>query len=337
MLDLTPNSRPRACARCSTELSALALVCPSCSALVYRERLEDLAARATAAAGAGDRATARALWDEARALVPAQSQQYQVIGQHLAALADETPGSLSQGAGRAKASGSWWSRGAAAAVTIGILLIGKLKFLMLGLTKLSTFASMFGFIAVYWSIHGWPLAVGLAGSIYIHEMGHVAMLRRLGIQAGAPLFIPGVGALVMLKEHITDPVTDARIGLAGPVWGLGAAVASWFTYLATGAPIWLAITELTGFLNLFNLIPIWQLDGSRGFHALSRQERWIILAVIGLAIWLTGVGVLWIVGAVALFRTLRGEEGPGHQPTMLTFGGLVIALAWFARHVVTRT
>jgi Zn-dependent protease len=337
MLDLTPDSGPRACARCSTELSALALVCPSCSALVHRERLEDLAARATSAAGAGDRATARALWEEARALVPAQSQQYQVIGQHLAALADETPGLPSQGTAGTTATGSWWSRGAALAVTIAVLLIGKLKFLLLGLTKLSTFASMFGFIAVYWSIHGWPLAFGLAGSIYIHEMGHVAMLRRLGIQAGAPLFIPGVGALVMLKEHITDPVTDARIGLAGPVWGLGAAVASWFTHLATGAPIWLAITELTGFLNLFNLIPIWQLDGSRGFHALSRQERWIVLAVIGVAIWLTGVGVLWLVAAVALFRTLRGEEGPGHQPTMLTFAGLVIALAWFARHVATRT
>jgi len=305
--------------------------------LVYRERLEDLAARATSAAGAGDRATARALWEEARVLVPPQSQQYQVIGQHLAALADETPGVPLTGTGGSNAGGSWWSRGAAAAVTIGVLLIGKLKFLLLGLTKLSTFASMFGFIAVYWSIHGWPLAVGLAGSIYIHEMGHVAMLRRLGIQAGAPLFIPGVGAMVMLKEHITDPVVDARIGLAGPVWGLGAAVASWLTYLLAGAPIWLAITELTGFLNLFNLIPIWQLDGSRGFHALSRQERWIVLAAIGLAIWLTGVGVLWIVGAVALFRTLTGDEGPGHQPTMMTFAGLVLALSWFARHVVTRT
>ena len=43
----------------------------------------------------------------------------------------------------------------------------------------------------------------------------VAMLRRLGIAAGAPLFIPGVGALVMLKEHVTDPIVDARIGLAG--------------------------------------------------------------------------------------------------------------------------
>jgi Zn-dependent protease len=259
------------------------------------------------------------------------------MSDRLAALANDTPGPSTPATSQAPASRTWWTQGVAAAATVGVLLISKLKFLLLGLTKLSTFASMFGFIAVYWAIHGWPLAVGLAGSIYIHEMGHVAMLRRLGIQAGAPLFIPGVGALVMLKEHITDPVTDARIGLAGPVWGLGAAVGSWVIYLATGAPIWLAITELTGFLNLFNLIPIWQLDGSRGFHALSRQERWIVLAVVGLAIWLTGVGVLWIVGAVALFRTVRGEAGPGHQPTLLTFSGLVLALAWFARHVATRT
>jgi Zn-dependent protease len=331
MLDLTPDARPRACARCSTELSAMALVCPSCSALVHRERLEDLAARASSAATAGERATARALWEEARALVPAQSEQHRLIGERLAALADDASAPSSRAAGHSNR--SWWTQGAAAAATIGVLLLGKLKFLLLGLTKLSTFASMFGFIAVYWSIHGWPLAVGLAGSIYIHEMGHVAMLRRLGIQAGAPLFIPGVGAFVMLKEHITDPVTDARIGLAGPVWGLGATVASWLTYLATGAPIWLAITELTGFLNLFNLMPIWQLDGSRGFHALSRHERWIVLAVIGAALWLTGVGVLWIVGAIALFQTMRGDGGPGHPPTLFTFAGLVLALSWFARGV----
>src|SRR5688572_20682333 len=136
MLDLTPVSRPLVCAQCSTEVSEFALACPSCSALIYRERLEGLAARASSAASAGDRATAQALWAEARALVPPHSQQYHVIGQHLAALADQTPGSPSPGTRRANADGSWWSRGAAVAVTIGVLVIGKLKFLMLGLTKL---------------------------------------------------------------------------------------------------------------------------------------------------------------------------------------------------------
>ena len=93
MLDLTPAVRPRACARCSTELPAHALACPACSALVHRERLQELAERATSAAASGDRATARALWEEARALVPAASEQHQLIGERLAALADETPAS----------------------------------------------------------------------------------------------------------------------------------------------------------------------------------------------------------------------------------------------------
>src|SRR5207253_3338673 len=123
--------------------------------------------------------------------------------------------------------------------TVALVLLSKVKFLLLGLTKASTIISMFAFFGLYWSTFGWPLALGLVLSIYIHEMGHVAMLRRLGIAAVAPIFIPGVGALVMLKQHITDPLTDAKIGLAGPVWGLGAAFAAFAVYMLTGARIWL--------------------------------------------------------------------------------------------------
>jgi Zn-dependent protease len=278
----------------------------------------------------GDKAAARELWLEARDLVPGQSEQYRIITARAAALVEPEASGPST---PEQSNKSWWTSAAGAAAAVGLLLAGKLKFLLLGLSKLSTVVSMFGFIAVYWSIHGWPLAVGLAGSIYVHEMGHVAMLRRLGIRADAPLFIPGVGALVMLREHVTDPVANARIGLAGPVWGLCAGIASWGTYLVTGASIWLAIAELTGFLNLFNLIPIWQLDGSRGFQVLARDERWIVLGVIGMALWATGVGVLWIIGGVALYHTVRGEAGPGHHATAVTFAGLVLALSWLARAI----
>jgi Zn-dependent protease len=229
--------------------------------------------------------------------------------------------------------GSWWKQAAGAGVTVGVLLIGKLKFLLLGLTKASTFVSMFAFFGVYWSVYGWPLALGLVVSIYIHEMGHVSMLRRLGIAAGAPLFIPGVGALVMLKQHIDDPVTDAKIGLAGPVWGLGAALAALGAYAATGAQIWFAIAHLTGFLNLFNLIPVWQLDGSRGFHALSRAERWMVVVAIGVMLWLTGQRLLFIVGGVAVWRAAQREVGPGDRRVLATFLVLVVALSWIAKGV----
>jgi Zn-dependent protease/uncharacterized OB-fold protein len=336
MLDLTLDPAPGTCERCGTQFPPAALACPSCGALVHRARLKRLADVAAAAMASGDRAAALPHWQEALGLVPAGSEQHRIIGSRITELAEAVHAERPV-ANRPAADGeggrAWWKHAAGAAVGIVLLLGTKLKFLLLGLTKLSTFASMFGFIAVYWSIHGWPLAVGLAGSIYIHEMGHVAMLRRLGIQAGAPLFIPGVGALVMLKERVVDPIVDARIGLAGPVWGLGAAVAAWLMFLATGAEIWRAIAELTGFLNLFNLMPIWQLDGARGFHALSRQERWGVTATVGIVLWLTGVRVLWLVGAVAIYRTIKDPGGPGHPATLYTFLVLVGALSWFARAV----
>jgi Zn-dependent protease len=330
MIDTVRADAPRLCARCATELPALVLACPACAALVHRERLQELAARAEAATAANDRETARALWEQALGLVPPTSGQHREICARIVGLTSdqETPARV-----RHEGGGSWWKPLLGTAAAVGLLLAGKLKFLLLGLSKASTVFSMFGFIAVYWSIHGWPLAAGIAGTIYVHEMGHVAMLRRLGIHADAPLFIPGIGAVVMMREHITDPLVNARIGLAGPVWGLGATVAAWLVYTATGAAIWLAIAELTAFINLFNLIPIWQLDGAWGFRALSRDQRWAVLGVIAVALWITGVRMLWIVGAVAMFQAFRTDAGPGHRPTVVTFAGLVLALAWFARAV----
>jgi hypothetical protein len=99
-------------------------------------------------------------------------------------------------------------------LTLLLFSFGKLKFLLLGLTKAKTFFSMFAFFGFYWTQFGWPLAAGLVISLYIHEMGHVHMLRRLGIDAGAPLFIPGLGAFVMLKQHVTDrPGHDRRYAI----------------------------------------------------------------------------------------------------------------------------
>jgi Zn-dependent protease len=324
---------PTRCTRCGTELPPDALACPACASLIHADTLKPLAAEADAATRAGDLVSARSHWVTALRLLPAHSQQHAAIRDRIADLTRRIDAPSAARAPSATAGTPWWRRGAAGLVTIALLLVGKLKFLLLGLTKASTFISMFAFFGVYWSIYGWPLALGLVLSIYIHEMGHVAMLRRLGIDAGAPMFIPGVGALVMLKQHISDPLTDAKIGLAGPVWGLGAALTALGIYFVTGARIWLAIAQLTGFLNLFNLIPVWQLDGSRGIHVLARWERWALVAVIALALVLTEQRLLFIVGGVAVWRSLQQETGPGDTRVLATFIVLVVALSLLARGV----
>ena len=317
---------------CGTEISPDILACPMCGALAHSDRLKQLAAEAEAIHVDSPRA-ARDLWVEALALLPAHSQQHAVIRGRVADLTRTIEGGPDGPRPQPSGSQPWWWRGAAGAGTIALLLATKLKFLLLGLTKASTFLSMFAFFGVYWSVYGWPLALGLVVTIYIHEMGHVAMLRRLGIDSSAPLFIPGMGALVMLRQHITDPIVDAKIGLAGPVWGLGAALAALGAYFATDAGIWLAIAHLTAFLNLFNLIPIWQLDGSRGFHALDRTERWIVVAAIAVALMLTEQRLLILVAAAAVWRALQKEQGPGNRRVLATFLVLVAALSLIARAV----
>ncbi len=206
-----------------------------CGTLVYADKLKELAATAERATAAGDLGAARAAWEDALRWLPQGSQQYAAIQQHVADLTKQ--GAVPPPAAAPQDTRPWWKRGAAGLVAIVVLALSKLKFLLLGLTKIGTLVSMFGFFAVYWAIYGWPLAIGLLLSIYIHEMGHVAEIRKEGIDAGAPLFVPGLGAFIMLRTHITDPKVDARIGLAGPVWGLGAALAAYAVYLYTGSGV----------------------------------------------------------------------------------------------------
>src|SRR5439155_143942 len=83
---------------------------------------------------------------------------------------------------------------------------------LLGLTKASTLFTMLLSAGVYWAAWGWKFALGVVLSIYVHEMGHVQALQRYGIKATAPMFIPGVGAVVRLKQYPASP-RDARVGL----------------------------------------------------------------------------------------------------------------------------
>jgi hypothetical protein len=71
----------------------------------------------------------------------------------------------------------------------------KGKLLLAGLTNSTTLLTMLPSIGLYWTAYGWRFAVGIVLSIYVHEMGHVAVLRRFGIaRVGADVHSgPGCG------------------------------------------------------------------------------------------------------------------------------------------------
>jgi Zn-dependent protease len=328
----SPAALAARCSQCGTELAPTVLACPRCGALVHSERLRTLASDAGAAKANGDLRAESAAWQQALDLLPGESQQYSAISARVGDITRQlaAEGGDTAPAATAAPAGPWYKRSAALIGAVLVLALTKGKFLLLGLTKAKTLLSMFAFFGVYWSIFGWPFALGLVVTIYIHEMGHVYVLRKLGIEATAPMFIPGLGAFILSKRHIDDPSVDARVGLAGPIWGLGAGVAAWAVFIATKTPIWGAIAAVTAFINLFNLIPIWQLDGARGFHALSRWQRWAAVAAAVLAFGLTGQKMLLLVGAVGLFRAFGATVERGDNKALATYAALVFALAWLS-------
>jgi Zn-dependent protease len=207
-----------------------------------------------------------------------------------------------------------------------LLVLTKAKFLLFGLAKLQTLLSMLASIGVYWSLYGWRFATGFIIGIYIHEMGHVWMLRHYGLRASAPMFIPGFGAFVSLYDSPAEAAQDARIGLAGPLWGAGAAVACLLPALVAPGGVWTAIARATAYINLFNLTPIWMLDGGRGFRALDYRQRiiWLGLAV---AMWyLTDSGLFLILLLGGAYRVFwkKDHAAVADQGLMLQFAGLMI-------------
>ncbi len=221
-----------------------------------------------------------------------------------------------------------------------VLVLTKAKFLFFGLAKLQTLLSMLATIGVYWTLYGWKFAAGLVIGIYIHEMGHVSMLRHYGLRASAPMFIPGFGAFVSLYDSPADVRQDARIGLAGPLWGAGAALACLLAALVFPGGVWGAIARATTYINLFNLTPVWTLDGGRAFRALDYRQRlyWMALAA---ALWYAaGSGLFLILLLAAGYRVfLKKDHAPAPDSgaffqftgLMILFGALLALLHGFPR------
>jgi Zn-dependent protease len=322
---------PAACPNCGAFKGTVPLSCSACGALVHARQLETIAARAHAAAASGDITGARALWAQSLPLLPEDTVQHRGVSAKIAELDTQLAGQSHKkqnllgksAAGLGPAAALLWKF-----KTLLLIVLTKGKLLLLGLTKIGTLLSMFAFLGVYWALFGWRFALGVVISIYIHEMGHVQALRRFGIAASAPMFIPGFGAFIRMRASYLNPVQDARVGLAGPLYGLAAAACALAVYLATGAKIWGAIAQFGAMVNLFNLIPVWQLDGARGFHSLTRNQRLVILGAAVLLWYVSGEAMFLLIALGCGYRMFTKDAAQEPDPLCLRqYAALLVALA----------
>ncbi|HEY2054824.1 MAG TPA: site-2 protease family protein [Solirubrobacterales bacterium] len=190
-----------------------------------------------------------------------------------------------------------------------LLLVGNIKLL-------ATFGSMAVSVVAYGWLFGFTFAIGFVLLLLLHELGHVIQLRREGIKASAPIFIPFLGAMIAAKSLGKDAAAEARVGLAGPILGSLATLVPLGIWLATGDEFWRALAYLGFFLNLFNLIPVVPLDGGRAMAALN-PAVWIIglagLVVVAI-IYPSPILVLIVLfGAYESYRRWKRRKLPQNQ------------------------
>ncbi|MDQ1683424.1 MAG: hypothetical protein QOC82_161 [Frankiaceae bacterium] len=182
------------------------------------------------------------------------------------------------------------------------------------LFKLKAFTvvgSMAVSIAAYASLWGWTFAAGFVGLIFVHEMGHVVALRRRGVKAGAPVFLPFLGAFVRMKESPRSVYVEAETALAGPYAGTIGAFAVLLAGHVNGSAM-LRDLAFTGFLlNLFNLLPVLPLDGGRAAAALH-PVLWagglVLLLVYEIYRPSPIIPIILILGGIEMYRRWRGRQ-----------------------------
>ncbi|MBM4321550.1 MAG: site-2 protease family protein [Deltaproteobacteria bacterium] len=153
-----------------------------------------------------------------------------------------------------------------------LLVLGKLKYLLVGLKLrqlgplLKSGSTMLLMIWTYSLLYGWSFAAGFVLLLLVHELGHGAAARLVGLRAGAPVFIPFLDAFIALKDQPRSTYQDFLIGAGGPLAGStgGLCCLAAAGQLGPGpGGLLRALGYFALVVNLFNLMPVWSLDGAR--------------------------------------------------------------------------
>ena len=129
--------------------------------------------------------------------------------------------------------------------------------------------SLAAFVAVYMQVLTVERMLIFVGVLLFHELGHVVAMRLCGYRNAGILFLPFLGAVATASRR--DGATLSQkvwISIAGPlpglILGIGLALALQSGWIQSEPSSWMYELQwmLIG-LNLFNLLPIYPLDGGQ--------------------------------------------------------------------------
>lgn len=312
---------PGTCRRCGASLAPAALVCPQCQTMVHATQLEQLASQAQAHEQRREFGAAWDTWQAALTLLPADSSQAAWVRAKL----DELTTSL--GNMPAERPAPSWTRRLGPLAPLAVLLL-KGKFL-LSLLKLKFLLSFASFAGLYWALYGAKFGIGMAVLVLVHELGHFIAVKRRGMHAELPFFIPGFGAYVRWSGANVSAETRAFVSLAGPLAGLIGTAFCAAIWLQTQEGLWIGLAGFSALINLLNLIPVWTLDGRHAMAAIDRPGRIAIaLAALVFAAFLEQPLAL-LVAAGAAYRAFD-KDLPDIPPDYRITGYFIILVGLLA-------
>jgi len=284
-----------------------------------------MAGEAKALEARGELGQAREQWLMSLPLLPRDSKQAAWVRDHALAL------DIARDRQPAPPSENRWARKLGPAGAMAIVL-AKSKAVLAVVFKLKFLLSFAAFLSLYWGLYGAAFGIGFAVLILIHEMGHFIDIKRRGLPADMPVFLPGFGAYVRWRALEVPLQTRAAISLAGPLAGALAAIACALLWLKTANGLWAALARSGAWLNVLNLVPVWVLDGKGAALALSKLER-IGLLTLALGLWIAlGEGAFFLVAAGTAYRVFTKDLPPhSSRTTAFYFAAVLVCLALVMR------
>ncbi|HSM85178.1 MAG TPA: site-2 protease family protein [Candidatus Limnocylindrales bacterium] len=278
---------------------------------MHAQEMERLAAQARSLEAGKNLPEAHERWQSVLPLLPPESSQAQWIRGHLREIESAIRSPRQQNATKQ------WAKRLGPLGPLAIIL-AKAKTFLFAIFKLKFLFSFAAFFGLYWGIWGARFGIGFALLILVHEMGHYVEIKRRGLPADMPVFLPGLGAYVRWQAMGVSLETRAAVSLAGPLAGFLGSAACALVAFKTRDPIWAALARSGAWLNVLNLVPVWVLDGAGGIMPLNAMEKTLVaMASAGLG-YATHEPVFYFVAAGTLFNLILMRRPA--QNTMIRLG-----------------
>lgn len=166
---------------------------------------------------------------------------------------------------------------------------------------------------IWWVSGSWVVAMAAIFGLFVHEYGHVLAMNAVGMGPARIYIIPFLGGLAKGQRMPVSEWHGVLVSLAGPAFGLLAAIPFFALYLTVGGGEWLLAATVIAAINLVNLAPAPPLDGSKAIGPVLARihpmlERVAMIAVGALVVYWGFVTGRWILAAflaIALYGHLR--------------------------------